>query len=111
MPTILEAEATLTAQNQITLPATIRKVLELEAGNNRIVFRVLDKGQVLVVRASPKAKREEDPALRPFLDLLEKDMARHPKRIAPIPAKLLARSRELTKGVKVDLNGPLTGQD
>jgi antitoxin PrlF len=111
MPPILEAEATVTTQNQITIPAPIRKVLDLGAGGDRIVFRVLEKGEVLVFRVHPEAAQEEDPALGPFLELLAKGMAKHPKRIKPFPAKLLARARTAVKGVHVDLDGPLTGRD
>ena len=38
MAMILEAEANLTAQNQITIPAAVRKVLNLRGGQSRIKF-------------------------------------------------------------------------
>jgi antitoxin PrlF len=111
MATILEEEATLTAQNQITVPASIRKVLKLHGGKSRLKFRVLKDGEVLVFRAEPSRVDDEDPALQPFLDLLAKDLARHPKRIVRFPVPLLTRARSAVKGVKVDLDGPLTGND
>jgi len=112
MTPILEAEARITSQNQITIPASIRKALHLTGGKNRIKFQVFPgDGTVLVVRADPPASEEEDPALKPFLDMLTKDIKEHPKRIQPFPNELLERMRSAIKGVEVDLNGPLTGED
>ena len=111
MAAILELEAMVTRQNQTTIPAAIRQVLALGSNGGRIKFRVLDKGVVVVTRAEPMTERPDDPALAPFLKLLETDMARHPKRIKPFPIKTLARARTLTKGVEVDLERPLTGTD
>jgi antitoxin PrlF len=56
-------------------------------------------------------KEEEDPALKPFLQLLAKDMLKHPERIRPFPITLLERARSLSAGVQVDLDAPLTGED
>lgn len=111
MAAILEREARVTRQNQTTIPAAIRQVLALGSNGGRIKFRVLDKGVVVVTLAEPLAEPSEDPALAPFLKLLEADMARRPKRIKPFPIKTLARARTLTKGVEVDLERPLTGTD
>jgi len=110
MTPILEAEARLTTQNQITVPALIRKALHLSGGRSRIKFQVLpEEGRVVVARVDPPA--EEDPALKPFLRLLAKDISENPKRIKPFPADLLKRIRSAAKGVEVDLDGPLTGED
>jgi antitoxin PrlF len=110
MTPILEAEARLTSQNQITIPAPIRKALHLRGGQSRVKFQVLpEDGRVLVVRVDPPVQR--DPALKPFLDLLAKDLKKHPERIKPIPAGLVRRVRSVIEGVEIDLNGPLTGED
>jgi antitoxin PrlF len=111
MAAILEAEAKLTSQNQISIPASIRKALGLRAGQSRIVFHVLKGGKVFVSSAKSPVARHEDPALRPFLALLEKDMAEQPNLIKPFPGKLFSRAQAAVKGLKVDLEGPLTGQD
>ena len=112
MAMILEAEARLTAQNQITIPAPVRKVLHLRGGESRVKFQILpDEGRVVVVRVEPDAEAPEDPALEPFLDLLRIDMIKHPRRIARFPSTLLKKARSLVKGGKVDLDGPLTGED
>lgn len=42
-----------------------------------------------------------------MLDLVEKDCTANTQRLGPVPLGLLARARELVKGVTVDLNAPL----
>lgn len=112
MTPILEAEASLTTQNQITIPAPIRKALRLTGGRSRVKFQVLPgDGRVMVARVDAPAPKDEDPALKPFLNLLAVDIKEHPERIEPFPAGLLGRITSLVKGVKVDLERPLTGQD
>ena len=112
MTPILEAEARLTTQNQITIPAPIRKALGLSGGQSRIKFQVLPgDGRVLVSRIDPPARQEEDPALKPFLKLLARDITENPERIKPFPSDLLGRIRTAVEGVEVDLDGPLTGED
>jgi bifunctional DNA-binding transcriptional regulator/antitoxin component of YhaV-PrlF toxin-antitoxin module len=111
MATLLEAEAALTAQNQITIPANIRKVLRLQGGKSRVKFQVFPTGRVLVFRVGGRVRKHDDSALRPFLKLLAKDMEKAPKRIKPFPIDMLKRARSVITGVKVDLNGPLTGED
>jgi antitoxin PrlF len=112
MTPILEAEASLTAQNQITIPAPIRKALKLRAGKSRVKFRVIsENGRVVVVLVGPPATEKEDPALRPFLNLLTKDIKENPQRIRPFPVDLLNRGRSVVENVEVDLDGPLTGED
>ncbi|MCE0523638.1 MAG: type II toxin-antitoxin system PrlF family antitoxin [Methylacidiphilales bacterium] len=110
MPAVIEAEAKLTAQNQITIPAPVRKYLRLQGGS-RVKFKY-SKGAIILIRthAGPSSRRR-DSTLRPFLDFLARDMEKHPKRIVPFPIKLLNRARSLVKGVEVDLNSPLSGAD
>jgi antitoxin PrlF len=112
MTPILEAEASLTAQNQITIPAPIRKALKLRAGKSRVKFQVIpDEGKVLVVLVGPSSREKEDPALKPFLNLLTRDIKENPQRIRPFPVDLLNRARSVVENVEVDLKGPLTGED
>lgn len=111
MAMVLEAEANLTTQNQITIPAAVRKALKLQGGQSRVKFRILpEDGRVVVLRVEDP-REQEDPALKPFLALLQKDMRLHPHRIAPFPSPLLERASSLVEGVDVDLDGPLTGED
>jgi AbrB family looped-hinge helix DNA binding protein len=111
MAAIVEAEAKLTAQNQITIPAPVRKYLQLRGGVSRVKFQLSKDGVVVVRTAGRKSAGHEDPGLRPFLDLLAGDMAKKPGRIIPFPARLLSRARAAVKGIKVDLDAPLTGRD
>jgi len=109
---VLEAEARLTTQNQITIPAVVRKALQLNGGQSRVKFQIRpEDGCVTVVRVEPTAREEEDPALKPFLNLLTKDIREHPERIEPFPVALLDRIRTVVQGVDVDLDGPLTGEE
>lgn len=111
MSMVLEAEANLTAQNQITIPAVVRKALKLRGGHCRVRFQILpENGRVMVLRVEAPGENE-DSALKPFLALLQKDMRLHPQRIVPFPALLLEKAHSLVDGVDVDLDGPLTGQD
>ena len=112
MSIVLEAEANLTTQNQITVPMPVRKALNLHGGRSRVRFQILpEEGKVLFLLAQPKSQAGEDPALRPFLNLLAQDIETSPKKLTPLSSKLLTKARALTKGISVDLDGPLTGED
>jgi hypothetical protein len=50
---------------------------------------------------------EEDPALTPFLTLLETDIARHPERLEPVRADLVQRLQTLVGDLEVDLDASL----
>jgi hypothetical protein len=81
-------------------------------GKSRVRFQVIsEEGKVLVVLVSPPAKEKEDPSLKPFLNLLTKDVKENPQRIRPFPVDLLNRARSVVENVEVDLTGPLTGED
>ena len=111
MTPILEAEASLTAQNQITVPAPIRKALRLKGGRSRLKFQILPgTGQVMVVSADPDPM-DTDTILAPFLRSLAGDMKKNPRRIKPFPVKLIERARNVVAEVDVDLDAPLTGED
>ena len=112
MRPVLEAEATLTAQNQITIPAPIRRALGLQGGKSRVKFQIFpQQGKVLVSLVNAPKREQKDPALKPFLDLLAKDMIQNPEGIRPFPSGLLGRARSLVEDIEVDLDGPLIGND
>jgi len=48
--------------------------------------------------------------LQPLLARLETDLRENPQRIKPIQPQLVKQAQDLIKGVKVDLNGPLTSE-
>lgn len=115
MPAILETlqvEAALTSQDQITVPAAVRKTLNLRGGKSRVIFQFRpEEGVFVFKRAESSSDTSEDPALRPFLSLLEKDMQSHPSRLTRFPPGSLKKARALVKRVSVDLDAPLSGED
>lgn len=69
MPAILEV-ATLTSKGQITLPKPIRQALGVDVGG-KVAFELLGD-RVVVTRVGEGP--HEDPAIGPFLLLLEQDI-------------------------------------
>ena len=74
-PAVVEEVCTITAKGQTTVPKAVRQALGVGYGG-RIAFRV--EGGAVTVRALPEAEAAEDPALAPFLTLLEADLAARP---------------------------------
>lgn len=101
---VIEEVCTITAKGQTTVPKAIRQALGVSYGG-RITFRVED-GAVRVVAAAEPA---EDPALAPFLALLERDLATRPEAVAPLTDALVARIDTLIEGVVVDPEAPIEG--
>lgn len=104
----LEVESTLTDRYQTTVPEPVRRALKLKK-RDKIHYRVLPGGEVVLSRAEPI--EEDDPVLARFLDFLASDLERNPGRVRGIDRSLLTRVRGLVKGVKVDLNAPLSPDD
>jgi antitoxin PrlF len=71
---VIEEVCIVTAKGQTTVPKAIRQALGVSYGG-RITFRV-DDGAVSVHAAG---EPQEDPALAPFLALLERDIAARPE--------------------------------
>ncbi|TGD98279.1 type II toxin-antitoxin system PrlF family antitoxin [Methylobacterium nonmethylotrophicum] len=105
---ILEIPATITARGQTTVPAAVRRMLGV-GKSGRIVFRGLADGTVVIAKAD--APVEEDPALRPFLALLERDLMERPQAVAPVGEDLYQRALALTSGVEVDLDEALSDDE
>ena len=103
MPVIEEA-CTITAKGQTTVPKAIRQALGVSYGG-RITFRV-DGGTVSVHAAEP----DQDPALTPFLALLEQDHAARPQALVPLTPDLAARIAAATQGVTADPEAPIEGE-
>lgn len=102
---VIEEVCTITAKGQTTVPKSIRQALGVSYGG-RITFRVED-GTVSVHAA---AEPEEDPALAPFLALLESDIAARPKALVPLMPELAARMMAATDGVAADPDAPIEGE-
>jgi antitoxin PrlF len=66
---VIHETATLTSKGQITLPKSVRQMLELNTGS-KIAFDIRD-GQIVVTRAED---HHEDPAIGAFLNLLARDI-------------------------------------
>ena len=98
-------EAALTDRYQTTVPQPVRRALGLHK-RDRIRFAFRANGEVVLQRVSPDPI-EEDPALAPFLALLEQDIASHPERLQPIGADLVQRLQDLVDAIEVDLDEAL----
>lgn len=104
---ILSEEATLTERYQTTVPAAVRKALNLHKGE-KIRYVIEESGRVILSRAESS---DEDPALQSFLMFLAADINKHPEHLQSINSSLLKRVQNLVKGVELDLNAPLADED
>ncbi len=111
-PAVVEEVCTITAKGQTTVPKAVRQALGVGYGG-RIAFRV-EEGTV-TVRALPPGEDEaaaEDPALAPFLALLEADLAARPaEAVRPLPKAWAGRLEALgTEAGEADLDAPIEGE-
>lgn len=100
----LRAESRLTERSQTTIPAVIRDALHLKPGEY-IKYTLLAGGNVIMSR---QEEEQDDPVISQFLTFLENDMKTKPQNIHPVPALFWESIKELTAGVNVDLDAPLT---
>jgi len=100
-----EVESTLTDRYQTTVPQPVRRALGLRK-RDRIRYAFRANGEVVLQRVSTEPA-EEDPALTPFLALLEQDIATHPERLQPISTDLVRRLQDLVGAIEVDLDEAL----
>jgi antitoxin PrlF len=101
---VIEEVCTITVKGQTTVPKAIRQALGVSYGG-RIAFRVED-GSVSVHAVT---ESEEDPALAPFLALVERDMAVRPEALASLTPEPAARMTAATAGVQADPDAPIEG--
>lgn len=88
---IIEEICTITAKGQTTVPKAVRQALGVGYGG-RIAFRVDDRSVTL----HALSEDDRDPALEPFLSLLEADLSTRPKEaVRPITAELASRMEAL----------------
>ena len=106
---IQEVESALTDRYQTTVPQPVRRALGLRK-RDRICYAIRANGEVVLQRLCPEPV-EDDPALAPFLALLQEDIAAHPERLLPITANLAGRLQELVGGIEVNLDAPLSHDD
>lgn len=109
---VVEEVCTITAKGQTTVPKAVRQALGVGYGG-RIAFRVA-RGRVTVHALPPEQDQDEaaDPALAPFLALLEADLAVRPAQaVRPLPKRLTGRLEALAAEVgAVDPNAPIEGE-
>jgi len=105
---VVEKVCTITAKGQTTVPRAIRQALGVGYGG-RIAFRV--EGDRVTVHALPEDDTS-DPALAPFLALLEADIASRPANaVMPLTLTLAGRMEALTGDLEeVDPNAPIEGE-
>lgn len=105
---IVEEVCTITAKGQTTVPKAVRQALGVGYGG-RIAFRV--EGHTVTVHALSEDETY-DPALAPFLALLEADIARRPANaVLPLTPVLAGRMEALTGGLdEVDPDAPIEGE-
>ena len=85
-------ESTLSDRGQTAIPSSIRKHLGLEGGG-KIEYEIDEAGQVVIrpkLDSEGEAGADIDPALRPFLSLLEKDIQENPAQLEPLESDFLA---------------------
>lgn len=105
---VVEEVCTITAKGQTTVPKAVRQALGVGYGG-RIAFRVEDG--LVTVHALPE-EAGADPALAPFLALLQADLAARPmEAVVPLPGGLAGRMEELASEVgEVDTDAPIEGE-
>lgn len=104
MPLPLTASSTLTSRFQTTIPELVRKTLGL-GKQDKLEYVISEKGVVTIKKS--EASGNTDPALLPFLSLLERDIRENPQSIRTISAQELSKTEQLLAGVEVDLDEPL----
>ena len=100
-----EVESALTDRYQTTVPQPVRRALGLRK-RDRIRYSFRANGEVVLQRVSPDPC-EEDPALAPFLALLEQDIASHPDRLQSVGTDLVQPLQDLVGSIEVDLDEAL----
>lgn len=108
MAAILEVESTLTDRYQTTVPETVRRALGL-CKRDKIHYTIRPGGEVVLSRV--EITEEHDPVLGQFLDLLSRDMAKHPERLQAVDTRLVQRAQALVGGIEVDLGAVLSADD
>ena len=108
---VVEEVCTITAKGQTTVPRAVRQALGVGYGG-RIAFRVA-RGHVTVhaLPPGPENAAVEDPALAPFLAMLEADLAARPAQaVRPFPEALAGRLDALAAELgEVDPDAPIEG--
>lgn len=97
-------ESTLTDRFQTTIPKGVREALGLRRGD-RLAYRL--EGDRVVIAKADAVETLDDPALGPFLDLIERDLSERPHAIRPVAGAYADELRQLIADVDIDLDAAL----
>lgn len=78
--------------------------------SGEVEAHVIAPGRMLVV-AAPQPATREDPVIASFMSFLAADMQRHPERIQPLDARMVARVEKLTRGMSTSSDEPLGDEE
>jgi antitoxin PrlF len=109
MPSLIEAESTLTARYQTTVPEPVRRALRLSK-HDKLHYSLRETGEIIITRADVDTV-ENDPALESFLDFLATSIQTQPQLLKPLTKAQQKSIRPLTRGVKFDLNVSLSADE
>jgi antitoxin PrlF len=109
MSSLIEAESTLTARYQTTVPEPVRRALRLSK-HDKLHYSLRKSGEIIITRAQVAAP-EADPALETFLNFLAESIQTEPQLIQPLTKATQRSIRQLTRGVKFDLNAKLSADE
>ncbi len=107
MPSLDQEFSTLTNRYQTTIPASVRRALNLTKGD-RIRYSLDASGRVYI---EPIRADGSDAALGPFLDLLEADLRARPAALVSVGSTRVAQMQTLVEGVDIDLDTALDPQN
>ncbi|WP_280570158.1 type II toxin-antitoxin system PrlF family antitoxin, partial [Chromohalobacter sp. 296-RDG] len=88
MNTAIEDDSTLTDRYQTTVPASVRRALNLKR-RDRLHYTVRSNGEVVLSRADDEPS--QDPVVASFLAFLERDLQAHPENIRPATTSAFAQ--------------------
>jgi antitoxin PrlF len=89
----------VTDKAQTTLPKGVRNALGATPGST-LKWDIQGNRAIVQVQEA----EHEDPAVGAFLKFLAADMIAHPENLRPLQGDLIVEAKELTVGVKFDLN-------
>lgn len=104
----LRVASKLTERSQTTIPAAIRDALHLKPGEF-IRYELLADGQVVLSRQDED--EAQDPVITSFLQFIQTDMQQNPHRLRSLDAAKVARARELTAGMDLDVDAEITDDE
>lgn len=97
-------KSTLTDRYQTTVPASVRKALNLNK-QEKIKYEIRSDGSVLLSKYDDE---EIDPVIGEFLDFLEADMKENPQKLQPASQEFATKIKSLVGNIDIDLDDALS---